>query len=132
MSKTNTKFRAWLIQSKRFADWKEIKRSGQYMANYFLGGSMGEENQVPDDTILQKFIGLKDKNDLEIYEGDIVHLWGRDQDETSYNKIGPVEWNAETLGYCLRHESGSADIHASGYTYYILGHIFENPELLEK
>lgn len=92
---------------------------------------------------IQQFTGLLDKNGKEIYEGDIVHIWGEDFEgntgEHLFHQIGPVtiseygpkveyvdgkQYNAEVSGGC------SCTL-ANYNVVFIIGNIFENPELLE-
>lgn len=92
-----------------------------------------------DDFILMQYIGQKDKNKIDIYEGDI--LKGKD------GKINIVIWSNKLNGYILgtwlkKGKQKDLDIETLEEiivecSYFIsnedeiIGNIYENPELLE-
>ncbi len=69
------------------------------------------------------FSGLKDKNRVEIYEGDIV-----DSDVG----IGEIAWNKTGLSlFSLPRETSRGIFAISYHAVKIIGNIYENPELLK-
>lgn len=97
------------------------------------------EIDVPSYWTLEQFTGLVDRNGIEIYEGDIVQLFGEDcEAPPCYRYVGAITWNPETLGYSVegREIGGDPDdggipaLRASGYVVALLGNIHQNPELL--
>lgn len=92
--------------------------------------SNGRDNRTQidlNDKIIMQYIDLKDKNGKEIYEGDIIDLWG--------NYI--VAFEVGCFG--LQHPTNSnfisfadADNSERPIKLEIIGNIYENPELLEQ
>jgi hypothetical protein len=68
--------------------------------------------------LVMQYIGLKDMNDKEIYEGDILQ-W-----ERAYRDIKwVVNWDDMFV---------HSNWHSTGMRYEIIGNKFENPELLNE
>ena len=124
------KFRAWdKINKKWVGAFDKIKTADEEDFYWgWLTGFCGRDEYVLFNDVLPfveivQYTGLKDKNGVEIYEGDIIKY-------THYERttgiklvdIYPVEWNDDGSGYSLCY---------GGETREVIGNIFENPELLD-
>ena len=81
-----------------------------------------------NDVELMQYIGLKDKNGKEIYEGDILfESFGERYYKVVFENGG---FRAEFKGDFDEHSFDLIDVVAQGCE--IVGNIYENPELMEE
>lgn len=102
--------------------WGEIN---QFISYPFSNGILVDENTIG------QYTGIKDKNDKEIYEGDIV-LCERNIEPSIDKYTYIVRWNAEDARYNFIYKDGWSEIDACDHIFMeVIGNIYENPELLE-
>lgn len=122
------KFRAWQktweemckVKRLRFDDEGNVTKALVYRKTSGMNSSI-------DEIVLMQSTGLKDKNDKEIFEGDIVQF---------FDSLYTVFYNISEGSYQLEpHDERWVVDYMSNFsseeTFEIIGNIYENPELLE-
>lgn len=120
------KFRAYVKEIGAIYDVYELYSDGGVMVvNYDFPLSNG-------DIELMQYTGLKDKNGVEIFEGDIVSCEYLAPDER-YVAIGEVVWcNSDSAQYKVNDNFDESDPLQEWYSgCEVIGNIYENPELLK-
>ncbi len=83
-----------------------------------------DDQEYANSLTFLQYTGLKDKNGVEIYEGDIVrHL--------KYGGNFPIVYSSENTGYDLKAKKSGMHLCSSCCpNLKVIGNIYENPELL--
>lgn len=147
------KFRAWDKKSEQMFDVYsiEFRKDGLWVCLDWESKVTGlRENWLsPDRLELMQYTGLKDKNGVEIYEGDIIKgTWSDDSEEQrpdlwTYMIVrfgeGEVdasdyeEYSVSILGFVLEYIKGCDETTNSILKYKqleVVGNIYQNPEKL--
>jgi uncharacterized phage protein (TIGR01671 family) len=133
------KLRAWDKVGKSISSVSEITYSGDlsYLSFVKLSGNnrlYGPESRLADDVIIMQSTGLKDKNGVEIYEGDVIANQNKEP-ENWYISHHEVVWH--DTGFMGKQICSSGSYIGLNYWtsgengYVVIGNIYENPELLE-
>ena len=131
------KFRAWVDHSDK---WNDCKPRMIYFDEKFpdlllhprtgeiwFNGDDDTSKKMDSKIELMQFTGLKDKNEKEIFEGDVLksneYFWKGSNIVVHYHKGGffPFRFECQESSDLLLSENSE-----------IIGNIYENPELLEQ
>lgn len=128
------RFRCWDKDSKVMRSWKDVILEKDEGDDFWLIGY--KENvcitSFDHEQILMQSTGLKDKNGVEIFEGDIV--------VNQYGNVGYVAYLQQEAGFVVvlkksdyrlghRNTGESYDVTTN---HEVIGDIHSNPELLEQ
>lgn len=128
------KFRAWNEVQEKMLNWYD-----------FLDTNIKNTFVAPESTglILMQYTGLKDDNEKEIYEGDILHIDAYTYTEPAFSGDYLVQYN-ELLGMwrLINLENNKKDkedfmVFEDLKGWYrldiaVIGNIYDNPELLKE
>lgn len=135
------KFRAWDNEYKYmnykvlvgiYGDWEKVKDDKNYTAcamwiepdkvDYKCDPHWANFEPYHKDIYLMQYTGLKDKNGVEVYEGDKVMF---DYEWTKPDEIGVITWNKDTASFQIKgHIPSSSMKHLDRMK--VIGNIYEN------
>lgn len=90
----------------------------------------GSHHDYDGEIIIMQYTGLKDKNGVEIYEGDIVNSWAGLGEGKEYIRLVKRENDKPQINFVPL--TGFSLCSGNQYLFEVIGNIYENPELLKE
>jgi uncharacterized phage protein (TIGR01671 family) len=109
----------------KFRVWDKVdKEFKAFMDGDFVSGQIYTPHPS-EEFVIQQWTGLLDKNEVEIYEGDIISFGSTDIDD-----LFEVVWENTESRFVLESNGGLGCWLLDVCDREIIGNIFENPELI--
>lgn len=136
------KFRAWDKRENTMRDVAVLHFNKGGKVNYIEYWKTPSElkSYHVRNLFLMQSTGMKDKNSVEIFEGDVVrYTWDMPSDVNATEKgkkvrIAKIFWSDWRASWAVGKKSFNNDLFRyarNGNTVEVIGNVYENPELLE-
>lgn len=130
------KFRAWDNKNNRMIQFEPLSGVWDCEANTVIEAQAIDDDQSlrppGNDCVLMQYTGLKDKNDCEIYEGDIISHSGAYSSTVTWT-MSTGNYDEGWVGFNLSpdYDYDGEEVLTTLKTVEVIGNIHEHPELLK-
>lgn len=131
------KIQVWDKQTKEMYDAYQIDTVNE-MVSYHDKEKRYSSQGYDMPTILRQYTGVKDNNDKEIYDGDIIrfldaYMHGESGDWDECECVGQIKWDDDLAQFYVtkRESMDNEDFWEQVNEFEVIGNIYENPELLD-
>jgi len=132
------KFRIWntRINSRGFFSFGEDIRLNDNKGVHLDGDQLKYLFENQSEYIINQFTGLLDKNNKEIFEGDVLKIPDKEMSESRiFIEYCHVWYSVFTgswvVSYNHLYSETSDDLYEHTHKYEVVGNLFENPDLIK-